>query len=134
MNTKSLISLVHFGTGLMDALTGICLIALPAVTLRLMGVTPGTDLVFVSYIGVFVFAVGASHFFAGPFPATAVARERWKTIWKISILARLSVGVFVLVQIMQGTLESAWISVTATDFSVAFILLIFLQRRVLNTP
>ncbi|MEN8678469.1 MAG: hypothetical protein ABF391_00345 [Akkermansiaceae bacterium] len=134
MNSKRFISLFHYGTGLMDALTGLCLIVLPSWTLGLMGVNPPGDLVFLSYIGVFVFAIGASHFLVGQFPSDIASRERWKTIWKVSALARLCVAVFVLVKITSGQLETAWISVTATDFIVAMILINFLKRRALNTP
>ncbi len=134
MNSPRFISLIHYGTGLIDTLTGLFLIFLPAWTLHLMGVSPRTDEIFVSYIGVFVFAVGGSHFFAGPFPTDAPSRERWQTIWKISAFIRLCIAFFVLIKIITGQLESAWVSVTATDFVVAMILINFLQRRVLTSP
>ena len=134
MNSPRFISLFHYGTGLMDTLTGLCLIFLPAWTLNLMGVSPRTDHIFVSYIGIFVCAVGYSHFLAGPFPTDDTSRERWKTIWKISSLVRILVALFVLVKIMRSQFEPAWISVAATDLVVALILLNFLQRRVLETP
>ena len=75
MNRQKLILLFHYGTGLMDALTGLCLIFAPAWTLGMMNVaaylaTPEL----VSYLGVFVFSVGAGQFLAGPFPNDDVSR------------------------------------------------------------
>jgi len=134
MNLKRLIFLFHYGTGLMDAITGLGLIFIPTRTLSMMGVAPRVDVTLVSYIGIFVFAVGVSHFLAGGFPNNPVTRERWKMIWKISALVRLCVGSFVLVKIITGQLDTPWIAVTATDLSVALVFLILLERRALNSP
>ena len=119
MNSPRFISLIHYGTGLMDAITGCLLIFLPTWTLSLMGVNPRTDEILVSYLGVFVFAVGTSHFFAGSYPTDATSCERWHTIWKISSFVRLCIAFFVLIKIISGQLDAAWISVSATDFVVA---------------
>ena len=122
-----LLSFFHYVTGLMDALIGAGLVVCPTLILRLMGVSAPGETVFVSYLGVFVFAVGASHFLVGRFPVDDSARERWTTTWRISALARFCVALFVLIQIVRGTLEVPWLTVAATDFFVAVILTLFLR-------
>ena len=135
MNRPQLILLFHYGTGLMDALTGLCLIIAPAWTLGMMKVAPRPDAPeLVSYIGVFVLAVGAGHFLAGRFPTDEVSRERWKTVWKMSSLVRFCVAIFVLSQVLSGRLECAWLSVTATDLTVAAVFMSLLHRKLLDQP
>lgn len=134
MNQRLAISLLNRGAGLMDGLTGILLILSPGFTFRLMGISFPEDChVFASYLGVFVFSVGVAHFLAGGFPADAVARERWKTIWLVTSIVRLSVAAFVSAQIILGGLTPGWASVAATDFCVALLFLFLLQRRLLAT-
>ena len=135
MNRPLLITLFHYGTGFMDALTGLCLLFAPAWTLSMMKVAPRPDAPhLVSYIGVFVFAVGCSHFLAGKFPTNEVSCERWKTLWKVSSLVRFSVAAFVLSSVISGAFEPAWLAVTATDFTVALIFTLLLLRKQLDTP
>ena len=133
MNRPLLITLFHYGTGIMDALTGLCLIFAPVWTLGMMKVAPRPEAPhLVSYIGVFVFAVGCSHFLAGRFPSDALSRERWKTIWKTTSIVRFSVAAFVLSRVLSGSFETAWLAVTATDFTVALIFIALLIRKQLN--
>lgn len=135
MNRPLLITLFHYGTGFMDALTGLCLIFAPAGTLGMMKVAARPDAPhLVSYIGVFVFAAGCSHFLAGEFPKDKVSRERWKTLWKVSSIVRFSVAAFVLSRVISGAFEPAWLAVTATDFTVALIFTILLLLKQLDTP
>ena len=130
MNRPLLITLFHYGTGIMDALTGLCLIFAPAWTLGIMNVAPRPEAPhLVSYIGVFVFAVGCSHFLAGRFPTDATSRERWKTIWKTTSIVRFSVAAFVLSRVLTGTFQTAWLAVTATDFTVAIIFIVLLNKK-----
>jgi hypothetical protein len=134
MNRQKLILLFHYGTGLMDALTGLCLIFAPAWTLGVMNVAayPATPEL-VSYLGVFVFSVGAGQFLAGPFPNDDVSRERWMTIWKLTSLVRFAVAAYVLSQVFGGRLEKAWLAVTFTDFSVAMVFVVLLGLKKLDS-
>ena len=134
MNSQRLLILFHYGTGLMDALTGLSLVFIPSRTLDMMRVDPRTDPTLVSYLGVFVFAVGMSHLLAGRFPTDSISRERWKTIWKISALVRICVAIFVFTKIMTAQLDSPWIVVSVTDFTVALIFINLLHRRTLESP
>lgn len=134
MNRRPAIFFLNLGAGLMDGLTGVLLMVCPALTFRLMGIScPEECHLFASYLGVFVFSVGAAHFLAGSFPADAVARERWKTIWRLTSIVRLCVAGFVSVRILSGHLEPAWASVAATDFCVAVLFLFLLHQRMLHS-
>jgi len=133
MNRRNVIFFLNLGAGLMDGLTGLLLMVSPVFTFRLMGIScPAECHLFVSYLGVFVFSVGVAHFLTGKFPEDAVARERWKTIWLITSIVRLSVAGFVSVRIALGHLEPAWSSVAATDFGVALLFLFLLHQRILH--
>lgn len=135
MKNPRFIFLFHYATGLMDVLTGILLILAPAMTLKLMQVTPRDEAPeLVSYIGVFVFAVGGSHFLAGAFPTDQVSRERWRTIWKTSALVRFSVAAYVTVKVVSQVLEPRWLSVAITDCLVASVLLLLLCRQSFDQP
>ena len=130
MKHQRVIFLFHYVTGLVDFLTGIFLVIAPSWTLRLMQVKARDEASeLVSYIGVFVFAVGASHFLAGGFPQNEVSKERWKTLWKVSSLVRFSVAFFVFWQVFIGHLELMWLSVALTDLSVATIFVFFLCTK-----
>ncbi|MEJ6581585.1 MAG: hypothetical protein QNL33_14785 [Akkermansiaceae bacterium] len=133
MNRRKLIMLFHYGTGLMDALTGLCLLVVPAWTLVMMNVAPYPETPeLISYLGVFVFSVGAGQFLGGRFPNDEVSRERWRTIWKLTSLIRFAVAAFVLSQVIGGHLEPAWIAVTFTDFTVASVFVVLLRLKTLD--
>jgi hypothetical protein len=132
MISKRFTSFFHYGTGLMDALTGLGLVVSPSLTLGLMGLTTPPEPVFVSYLGVFVFAVGMSHFLAGRFPNDERSRERWATTWRISALVRSCVALFVSFKLASGQLPLPWLTVAGTDATVALVLIFFLRTRVLS--
>ena len=133
MNRSSIITLFHYGTGLMDAVTGLCLLFFPIWTLEMMKVTARPDDAnLTSYIGVFVLTVGCSQFLAGKFPTDLISAERWKTIWKITSLVRFCVAFFVLSKVLSSEFDPAWISVTLTDFSVAMVFTIMLSLKKLD--
>ena len=106
--------------GSMDTLTGVLLVFAPAVTLKLMGITHVEgSLTMVSWVGVFVFSVGASYFLVGWGSGGDEALAAWRMQWKMSALVRIAVGCFVLWKLITGELEPAWWSVALTDLVVA---------------
>lgn len=109
-----------------DLLTGLGLVAAPALTLAAMGVrVPGAEaLVFVSFVGAFVGAVGASYLFA----LWNGAPERLRAVFRITVLFRLAAGGYVAAAVAAGRLEWPWLSVTATDFFIAAAQVWFLRR------
>jgi hypothetical protein len=106
--------------GTMDTLTGVLLVAAPDFTLRLMGIRDVPEsLTMVSWVGVFVLAVGASYFLINWRSESETDLAGWRMQWKITGVARLVVGTFVAWHILAGGLESTWQSVALTDFVVA---------------
>lgn len=109
--------------GAMDALTGLLLVVAPAVTLRLLGIKPpGAEaLVFLSWMGVFVGAVGLSY------GLVLLNRRRGSTVWMVTALVRVLVGVFVVCRIAAGDLVAGWAAVAVTDLLVAGVQLAVLR-------
>lgn len=114
---KRLLFWWNMGVGAMDATTGLLLMLAPASTLRLMGLQSiGAEAqVFLSWMGAFVFSVGASYFpvLRGNDPG------RGETVWRMTSLVRAVVAAFVVTKVAQGVLEPLWLSVALTDALVA---------------
>lgn len=114
------------GVGAMDACTGLLLLFAPTLTLRLMGLQAiGAEArIFLSWMGAFVFGVGASYFLA----LRVRSAEEGEMIWKMTALVRAVIALFVIAQVARGTLESLWLSVAATDAFVALVQLVGLKQ------
>jgi len=114
------------GVGAMDACTGLLLLFVPTLTLRLMGLQAiGAEAqIFLSWMGAFVFGVGASYFLA----LRVRSPEEGEMIWKMTALVRAVIAMFVIAQVSRGTLEPLWLSVAATDAFVALVQLVGLKR------
>ena len=108
------------GAGALDFCTGLGLVAAPALMLRLMGMSEiFGDLVYLRFVGAFVWAVGFSYLWA---------LRRWqqtgdptllRATLEITIIFRLAAGSFAAWAILRGWLVPAWASVPATDFFLA---------------
>ncbi len=104
--------------GAMDALTGLLLIFAPGLVLRLLGIDAPSDgsLVFLSWIGVFVAAVGLSYAFA------FVRNRGWgEAVWLFTGLVRIMVCVFLVTRITMEDMDRAWIVVAVSDGVVAAV-------------
>lgn len=104
------------GAGLLDFSTGLGLVFLPALTLRLMGVSPlaAEAETYLRFLGVFVGLVGFSYLWAlrrGP----AALRQ----VLALTVFFRLAAGSFCVWALATGRLEPAWVSVPVTDFALA---------------
>lgn len=111
--------------GAMDALTGLLLVVTPAATLQLLNIVPPSAdaLIFLSWIGVFVGAVGLSY------GLVLINRRRGSTVWMFTALVRVLVGVFVVCQIAADNLSLQWVAVALTDLLVAGVQLTVLRAR-----
>ncbi len=101
--------------GLMDTLTGLLLVFVPAVTLRLMGVPaiPDKSLVFLSWMGVFIAGVGMSYWLV------LRGRREAETVWIFTATVRFLVTLFLAWKITAGDLPAIWMLVAITDGVVA---------------
>jgi hypothetical protein len=115
--------LYQYAAGLCDTSTGILLIAAPAWTLGLMGLTIiPQPIAFVRYIGVFVLSLGLTYLWAAIcWPLTPKAQIAWSTQWKITALIRTLVALFVVWQVASAAVEVRWMSVALTDAVFAVI-------------
>ena len=111
--------------GAMDALTGLLLILVPGLVLRLLNIeAPSPDaMVFLSWIGVFVMAVGLSYGFA-----LGRHRGRGETMWMFTSLARIMVALFLIIQITMGHMAFAWAVVAVSDGVVALVQMVILRQ------
>ena len=110
--------------GLGDAATGVLLIAAPGLVLRLLGIGPVTDQVFLRFVGVFVGCVGLAYLY----PWVLRRRGRLQAAIEITAGVRLAVAAFLAVAILRGAMDEAWIPVGAYDALVGAAQLALLAR------
>lgn len=106
--------------GASDLATGLLLLAVPALTLRLMRVPAVAydSLVWLRWIGVFVAGVGALYFY--PWLTDATGRAvRLRVVFEVTALVRAAVALFVLAAAMTGVLAPAWLPVALFDGGLA---------------
>lgn len=115
MNKQLFVMGWSVAVGAMDAVTGLLLVVAPALVLKLLGIAPPPPeaLVFLSWMGVFVAGVGLSY------GLVLGDRRRGPTVWQITALVRVLVGIFVLWRIADGSLVPLWAAVALTDLIVA---------------
>jgi hypothetical protein len=113
--------------GVMDAATGLGLVAAPVLTLRCMlAPIPGAEaLLYVRFVGVFVGAVGASYLVALWRGGSGPLRK----VFEFTLLFRAGAGLFTGGAVLAGALAPAWFAVTFTD-----LLLVGLQVWLLRIP
>jgi hypothetical protein len=123
MNRIGFLKLWSVMVGGMDAVTGLLLILIPSMVLRLLGVAPpSTDaLLFLSWIGVFVMAVGLSY-------AMALGnRCRGETVWAFTAMVRIMVAAFIVSRIVGGSMPPQWVLVAVSDGVVGIAQLVLIR-------
>jgi hypothetical protein len=128
MNRPILLS-YQLTIGASDALTGALLMMAPALTLRLMFIdAPADALVYISFIGAFVFSVGAACLYGAFLTYQRCFGRRLEVVWLLTAVTRASVAIFVAGQVAAGALEPGWLTVAAMDGACAVIQAIGLRR------
>lgn len=116
-----LVRLLCLGAGLMDSSSGLLLMFAPALALELMLVPlpPPEALVFVRFVGAFVFAVGVLYLAA--LLVQLVSGDR--ALIRFTLVAtgwiRLNVCLFSGTMILLGSLAWQWATVPVTDGALA---------------
>lgn len=119
----------QWSAGLCDTATGALLVLAPAWTLKLLGLQrPPQPVEFASFVGVFVLGVGLAYLSIARLPLSAEMAPRWQTGWALTALIRALVAVFLTWQILAGRMEQAWLTVAATDGTLAVFQCIGLKR------
>ena len=115
--------------GLSDTLTGALLIVAPELTLRLMRLqAPSNALIYVSFIGAFVFSVGLACLYGALLAYRGGCRTKLEVVWLLTAITRASVAIFVIGQVLAGTLEAGWLTVAAIDGACVLIQAIGLRK------
>lgn len=117
MTTRTLCFVIATA-GLLDASTGLGLIALPAFTLHAMGApVPASSeaIVFVRFVGAFVFGVGLTYLWA----LGDATGNRIGIVLGATAIIRASVGIFVATSIATTALAWPWLTVAVVDLTLA---------------
>jgi hypothetical protein len=128
MNRRMLIG-YQLLIGLSDTMTGAMLVLAPEFTLRLMLLNaPVEALVYLSFIGAFVFSVGLACLYGAVLTYRRQMGRPLETVWLLTALTRGGVALFVLTQVAMHTLPAGWLTVAATDGACVVIQAIGLSR------
>jgi hypothetical protein len=115
--------------GLSDTMTGAMLVFAPDFTLRLMLLNaPVEALVYLSFIGAFVFSVGLACLYGALLTYRQQMERQLETVWLLTALSRGSVALFVLAQIAMHALPAGWLTVALTDGACVVIQAIGLSQ------
>jgi hypothetical protein len=114
------------GAGALDFSTGLGLAFAPERALPLLGVpVPGAEaLIWLRWVGAFVWAVGASYLLA----LVLGGAMRLRAVLESTLPFRLATGIFGTVALTQGWLAPAWAGVPLADFGL-FTAQLWLLRR-----
>ena len=116
-------------TGCSDTATGALLMVAPNLTLQLMQLRAVPEaLVFLSFIGAFVFSIGLSSLYGAYVAYRGDSRTKVETVWLLTAFTRASVAIFVTQQVLAMTLDAGWLTVAATDGVCVLIQAIGLRR------
>ncbi|MBK9990542.1 MAG: hypothetical protein IPP19_07380 [Verrucomicrobia bacterium] len=118
--------LLALAAGSLDLLTGFCFVFYPQGILPLMHLeTPaGEALVYLRFMGAFVLAVGACYLLA----LVCGGLERLRAMLELTILLRLSTGVFSTAALGLGSLSIGWVGVPIAGFTLIGIQLWLLGK------
>jgi hypothetical protein len=126
---RRILFLYQILTGLSDSSTGLLLIVSPAFTLHLMRLHATTDaLPFLSYIGAFVISVGFACLYGAFLTTRSCFGAKLEVVWLLTATTRGIVAVCVIKQILDGTLETGWITVAISDGGFALLQTIGLAK------
>ena len=120
--------------GTCDFVTGLMLIFAPEAMLALMHVPAVQELVFLRFVGCFVFVVGLSYF-VGLFSWWHDGKfARLRTVWELTALFRFAAASFVAIQIVKNTLSWRWLGVPLVDGFWCLLQAYLLCRGIFDKP
>ncbi len=125
--------LIVFGyqllTGISDSSTGALLMIAPAFALRLIRLsTPSDALIYISFIGAFVFSVGLACFYGAFLAYHKGNRTRLEIVWLLTAFTRAGIAIFVIEQVLVNTLEAGWSMIAVFDGACVLIQAIGLRK------
>lgn len=125
MTKTSILKFWSVAVGSMDGVTGLLLIFTPELVLRLLRIEALSPdaMIFLSWIGVFVMAVGLSYGLA-----LGKRRGAGEAVWMFTALVRILVAVFLVIQITIGEMAPSWALVAFSDGLVAMVQMVILRK------
>lgn len=130
MDSPAWLAWFFLAAGGCDALTGCLLLLAPLETLELLGIAATHEPMLVSFIGIFVGSMGLAYlqpWWSGRWVGTG-PRVNLSVLLEITAVARFAVGLFLVFSVSSANLEPAWLSVAATDLTLAFFQTYILRR------
>jgi hypothetical protein len=117
-----------FAVGAMDTVTGILLIAAPALTLRLMLIArQPSETIWLRFVGAFVTGIGLTYLYA-----LAATRGRGgillAAVLEFTAIVRGAVGLVVGASVARGALPAAWLTVAVTDLALAIVQAVLVRQ------
>jgi len=108
--------------GAVDTVTGLLLLIVPLLTLRMMFVrTMPAEPLFVRFIGVFVASVGVMYLYPFLGRSRGATDARLQVVLETTTIVRGGVATFLLVAVLAGALEPAWSVVLVSDGLLAVV-------------
>ena len=115
--------------GLSDTSTGVLLMVAPELTLRMMRLhAPDDALPYLSFTGAFVSSVGITCLYGAFIVARRCAPTKLELVWLLTAIIRASVAIFLIGQVVAGTLAAGWLMVAVVDGSCVLIQAIGLRQ------
>jgi hypothetical protein len=117
-------------TGISDTSTGAMLVIAPEFTLRMLGLRASSGaLVYLSFVGAFVFSVGLCCLYGALLVHRQEAQARLEMVWLLTAFPRASVAVFLMDAIAVDHLAAGWLTVAAFDAICVVIQAIGLRKN-----
>lgn len=119
------------GAGALDFCTGLGLVFVPGLMLKLMGagVLAAEPTIYLRWVGAFVCAVGFGYLWALWRRDVALLRH----VLELTVFFRLAAGAYSAWAVASGVLPLAWVSVPLTDFFLAATQTWLVRRGVFTT-
>lgn len=114
--------------GALDLVSGLVLVFAPARALALAGLEPEDDLLFLSFVGTFVAAIGLVYLGAACDWMRRREAATLRAVWVSTAVVRVLVGGFVIAQVALDSLESLWIWVGLIDLGCALVQVVGWRR------
>jgi len=99
-----------------DTATGILLIVIPGLALRLINLhVPDDAIPYFSFVGAFVLSVGLACLYGALVMARRGSPCKLEVVWLLTAITRASVAIFLVAQVTAHLLEAGWLTVAAFD-------------------
>jgi hypothetical protein len=114
-------------TGLFEALLGALMVCAPQLALKPVLQFPEASLPFVSFCGIFIFALGLCGLIGALMEFRRTCREKLQVIWMVTIIIHSGSAVFVVMQVIAGTMSNGWLLIAVPFGILALVPALFIK-------